>query len=695
MSRKSAPRGSSKPRPPHSAKRAAPPAPALTPAPALPLSHPAMWIAAAAAAAALLVSVTFRLNDTDLWQHLAVGRAIWALHAVPALHIWTWPAFGTPDVTPSWGFRILLWPFFSGLGVTGLFAWRWITTLATFAILWTAARRMGARGFTPFVVMVLCGLVYRQRSQVRPETLVAILFALEILILETRRLSGRDRTRWLVLIAWVWANVHISYWLGFALLGIHTAADLLAARGRRESTERAAGLRRDAWVLLAMVAVSFVNPYGWRPLWQPFEYFLYWRHEPIFKLIAELSPVYWSSNLKNGFPLLVALWPLLALWRTRRQGEGAAELATCALLLLLALPTQRFIGFLAIGTAPYLARDLDAWVNARRWPRWTASVRARAALAATACLAIGLAEWSEPEMALGVGLKPEWFPVRACDFMEAHGVRGHGYNHFYLGGYLLWRFWPDSTRLPFMDIHQSGTREDRRLAALAYVDPAGWRALDSHYRFDWALLNRWRTEEDRSLDILDADSSFALVFMDDNAALYARRDGALAAIADSFAYRTVPAGQLHVVPLGAACATDTALRARAVRELERETQGSEYNAQAHSLLANIAMMEGRTWALREELHRALAVDPLTPLAHERLAIAALTLARPREAIDELSREKAAPQHRAAVATMRWQARALLRDLEARRRQIREELARAPRKAALRDSLAAIEGQLAR
>src|SRR5262249_44704272 len=157
----------------------------------------------------------------DFWQHLAVGRSLWASHAIPHTQVWTWPTWGTPDVLPSWLFRALLWPFWQAGGLVGLFAWRWLTTLTAFAFVFAAARRMGARGLSPLLVLVCCGLTYRQRSQVRPETLAAVLFAITLWLLEARRHAaaaaapGPDRTWALVGVALVWANAHISYLLLF------------------------------------------------------------------------------------------------------------------------------------------------------------------------------------------------------------------------------------------------------------------------------------------------------------------------------------------------------------------------------------------------------------------------------------------------------------------------------------------------
>src|SRR5262249_5822335 len=72
------------------------------PFPTPPISPPA-WVAAVAiTAAAILFSVTFPIFDTDQWQHLAVGRVIWARHHVPTEQLWSWPTWGQPDVTSSY-----------------------------------------------------------------------------------------------------------------------------------------------------------------------------------------------------------------------------------------------------------------------------------------------------------------------------------------------------------------------------------------------------------------------------------------------------------------------------------------------------------------------------------------------------------------------------------------------------------------
>jgi hypothetical protein len=636
-----------------SAKPARSPArPAPAPAPALSLAHPATLAAALTVAACIVVAVSIRIYDTDFWHHLLVGRVIWTWHAIPLLQIWNWSTYGSIDATNAWLFRVIVWPLWAAWGVTGLFVWRWLSTLAVFGIAWAAARRMGARGLTPLLVIGLCVLVYRARSQIRPETLVAVLTALQILVLETRRAARargealpalmRDPGLLLIAIAWVWANIHPSYYMGFVMIGFHVLDDLRLARWGKgpEGFGAAEDARRLVLLACAGLAISFVNPWTWRPLWAPFDFFIRLRHEPLYREIGELKPLDWHNNARNGLAALIVLWPLLAIWRWRRERFDLVEALCIAFFTALMLNTQRFAGTWSVVAAPYLARDLDAWVRTRRWPRWTRPAWARAGLVAVSCVALSIPEWSRVEYPLAIALDDARFPIAACDFMAAHGVRGRGFND--LGGaYQAWRFWPERARLPFITgTLETVTPEDRRLYTLAQQDAKAWRELDARHHFDYVLVSRYHTGWGALLDFLDADrATWALVFADDAAALYVRRAGPLGAVAERYGYRHVPAGVAGLAPLGQAASADSALLRTVEDELRRQARESRYNAQAYSLLARIAFTQGRLDDARRDTEASLAADPLTPGEHERLGIIALRQNRAADAVAEFRREQ--------------------------------------------------------
>src|SRR5207244_4148334 len=124
------------------------------------------------------------------------------------------------------------------------------------------------------------------------------------------------------------------------------------------------------------------------------------------------------------------------------------------------------------------------------------------------------------------------------------------------------------------------------------------------------------------LDSMDGDSTFVPVFLDDAAALYVRRRGTLAAVADSFGYRLFPGGRGRLEALGKACERDSTIRAATRRELERALAASPRHGLAASLLANVAMIEERYADARRLLLESQAVAPETPMVRERLAMIA-------------------------------------------------------------------------
>ncbi len=605
---------------PRAAKRPAPPA-------ARPVTRAQWAVVLAAAAVIAMLGVSYRIYDPDLWQHLAVGRSLWRSHAIPHTDVWTWPTYGAPYVLPSWLFRALVWPFYAAGGAWGLAVWRWGTTLAAFGIALATARRMGARGLTAVIAVTWCALLYRQRSMGRPETLASVLLATQMWILESRRRGGRDRSIALVPLTWLWANAHVSWYLPLLLTGFHVLAESLgAARG-------VPGARppwRLAGILAASAVACLVNPFGWAALAQPFEYLLFWRHQPLFRMILELGPIVWPAHALDGLAIWMVLAAALAVARVVRGRGDLADLLTYALCFGSALTSQRFLGFLAVAAAPIFARDLSEWTD--RWsvpralrPGWVRAGVAVAALTLGAVPQLTVEPWRP-----GPGIAWSAFPVRACDWIERHGVRGRMFGAFHQAGYQLWRFWPQRDRLPFMDIHQTGTRADQDLYAACWADDRSWKTLDAKYRFDWVLLPRAALAGQDLIDRLDADTTtWALVFADDAAALDLRRDGPLAGLADGARYTIVPAGERAIPRLNAAFASGAEGRRRMRAELERQARESEWTWRAHSALATLDLAESRWADALTELERTREIEPHAPLLAERLRSARDSLAAPR------------------------------------------------------------------
>lgn len=599
--------------------------------------HRSFWLVAITAAACVAFSVTFKLNDADFWEHLLVGKVIWQLHTVPTTHMWSWPTFGTPEVLPSWGFRALIWPFWSGGGVLGIFLWRWISTLTIFALCYLTSRRLGARGLATFVVIAACALVYRHRSQVRPETLATLLLVIEVYLLELRRSGGPDRTPWIIPLAWTWANSHISYYLCFVLLAAYS---LSWRAGRLESSQVAGRSSRRLLLVGLLAAVAcFANPFGWRALGQPFEYFFLWRREPIYRTIAELHGIDWQFNARNGLAILMVLWPSLQLYRAARRSADLVEFLLWVFFTVITVLNQRFVGTWAVVAAVFLGRDLDWWVERTLQGRKVRAPWLVASAAAGLCVVLSLPEWRRAQMQPGIGIDPLSSPVAAGDFIERHEIRGRFFNHFELGGYLLWRFWPQKDRLPFMDIHQSGTPRERTAYVASMTEASIWQQATVAYGFDVAILRRVHAQGDRLLDFLDADSTWAMVFVDDVAAIYLRRTGKDSLLAQRLAFQVLPGGMTRLGLLGGAVARDSSLRGMFRMELVRAVSESRANSSAHSLLATLDLQSGRLEEARAHLYAGRLVDPLMPRYFARLATIDRAEERWAQALENFRRAK--------------------------------------------------------
>jgi hypothetical protein len=635
-----------------------------------------------------------------------VGKVIWQTYAIPHTQVWTWPTHGAPDVLPSWLFRAALWPFWHLGGIGGLFAWRWLTTLAAFGLAWLAARRMGATGVAPLLMLVWCALFWRQRSQMRPETFAGVLLMAEVLLLESRRArassverSGeapgsasnpwRDPAWGIVPIALLWANAHISYYLGFVVSGGYLLDDLL----HRRAPGGAGSGRRPGVLALAIAAAglaSFANPFGWQALVQPLQYFTVWRHEPVYQSIGELLPIFWDVHIRDALPLWLAVVVLGALRRWRARGFDAAQAALLLVCLPQALTTQRFLGYAALTLAPFASRDVADALSRVRWPAALHGPARRAGLAALASVVLVIPTLTQPVSGFGFGWVRTLYPERASDWIAEHGVRGRSFNVFSFGGYLLYRFYPDPGRLPFMDIHQAGTKEIRYLYAWALQDSTAWRELDRRYRFDWVLLPPTLASNPDLADFLDADRTWALVFADDAASLWLRRDGSCAALAEAQAYHHLPGGTAGIGPLGALAFRDSTLRRPIGDEIARAISSSPYNARAQAFAGNLALLEGRWADARDHFSEAVRQQPLEGVLRERLGLAKLHAGDAAGALAAFEEERRVRTKWPEAELRMGQALAALGRRDEARRAYERSLARHPDLGEARDSLSSLE-----
>jgi hypothetical protein len=111
----------------------------------------------------------------------------------------------------------------------------------------------------------------------------------------------------------------------------------------------------------------------------------------------------------------------------------------------------------------------------------------------------------------------------------------------------------------------------------------GWAALVAELRPDYALLSRRESFQANVLDDVDADPGWSLVFVDDVAALYARRDGGLRNLADTRRYSALCGSLRGAAARLERAAADREFRATLREELARQSEESPVNFYGRSM----------------------------------------------------------------------------------------------------------------
>ncbi len=209
-----------------------------------------LWLALAILLPALAATIA-PMSTIDLAYQVRAGELMLASGAVLRVDPFTFTAFGDPWLNQQWGAGVLFAAVHGPAGWGGLVVLRVVLVAAAVGLVAAGARRwLGPRSAA---LLALAGFLVGIASVgLRAQLFGIVLFAAVLAIL-----AWRDRRPRLVLLipllVLAWANLHGSFFLGPAAVGVALVDDLLARR---------AGVRRLAAVLALSLVATFVNPFG-------------------------------------------------------------------------------------------------------------------------------------------------------------------------------------------------------------------------------------------------------------------------------------------------------------------------------------------------------------------------------------------------------------------------------------------------
>jgi len=349
-----------------------------------------------------------RLSDNSFFWHLRTGEWILDHGTVPRHDIFSFTAPGTKWVAQSWLAELLYGGLNRTVGAFGIRVFVGLIGAAVGVLAYRLALRLcrsTLRAFAISAVALLC--VYALWSE-RP-LVIGLLFLLVLLwVVEVPdSLVGRHPVIVVPVLMWLWVNVHGSFALGFAYLGLHLVGRWVDGsppwRGRERVITTGAAIG---------FLVSFINPYGVSLVLFPIE--LLSRSEILSHVIEWQSP-----DFRSRWGIALALWicVFIAAVARGRHRVSRRDLIVTVPMLLLALWALRNIAVAPLIGLPIVARAFAVDDDAPERFSKTFLAVATAAIVMIG-LMVGVSAAGEPDFAV------ESYPVQSMRYIANHDLLG-------------------------------------------------------------------------------------------------------------------------------------------------------------------------------------------------------------------------------------------------------------------------------
>ncbi len=476
------------------------------------------------------------LWHTDLWGHLTYGRYIVEHGSIPTTEPLLPLCQGMPFFDTAWLSQVLSFMAFEQFGVTAMrFLFALSLTVCVVALVARFRSRTDSFGVS-LIGLTIFGIVsMKSLSIVRPQLAGLACFVVIWTLLTCRRWNW---AQWIgiPLVFMAWANLHGSFPMGLALLGLFwlgkTGDELL--RKRRLSIR---GSMRYLLVLELSLMAVLVNPYGIGifPAVQEIA------GNPNFEYLVEWDPL--TLRIFHGKAMAATAVLLLVLYRLTPRRISLAEPLLLIVFGLASMWSVRFLVWWTPIAAWYAVLHGSAVLNRFARQRTSRDEAAETSLQKKAGLntvvAAGMT-WiffaytpfaatllhgypKEPEKALEFYRSnlSRQTPVLLAQYLTEHEPQGLIFNSYEWGDYLLWTGPKD--RQLFLNSHAHLVPRDVWLDYFVIARASdGWEDKLDRYGVNAVVVDKIYRE--RLINNLRREEGWNLEYEDDLGAIFLREN---------------------------------------------------------------------------------------------------------------------------------------------------------------------------
>jgi len=448
------------------------------------------------------------LADFDLGWQLATGRWIVQHRQIPFADVFSYTASGTEWIYPVLS-QIALYLSYA-VGGYGLLSW-----LAAAACVGTVALLLRRSSLLGVILTIVSVPLIAACTPARAEMFTAVMFAAYVSLLWHYHESGEGPLWLLPALMCLWVNLHLGFIAGVAMCGAYVLIELedATAPSRRPGALRR--LKKAAPWLIATLAVTMINPWGWRiyvaierqgSIAQTHSMWI-WEWQGL-----RLTPTALATALKWRDPDSAVLWLIFAASiavlcaLAKRNFVPAFLLASAIYLVIHAIRMEAcFATITVVVGGTILSQTLRSVYKNRIATRFDISARSRGFAAITSVVVIacfvGVRSFDLISNRLylrtpfafsifGAG-ESLWQPEQGAAFVLKEKLPRNLFHDFNSGGFVVWNLSPaypdyiDGRSVPFggsLLLRNSSLLEES-------LDSAAWSSEAESMRINTMLLS--------------------------------------------------------------------------------------------------------------------------------------------------------------------------------------------------------------
>lgn len=393
-----------------------------------------------------LMAITSINHENDLFWQLKMGETIFEQHYFPIKDPYSFTSYGGVWTLEEWLPGVLFYLIFKELGPGALILLKAVIIALTFSLFFVLFNKLKVNLYLSVLVLLLAAMVNtRGIWSVFPSIFEYLFLSLTLFILEySKQYTWKKTVLPLVLISFLWANSHASFFLMTFVLVSYIAGDLISQRLKKifpsfDPTGNAltkADKLKLIFVSLVSLITPFLTPNGYWTFIYPFrisfstftayvnEYHKYW----------EIWSWNWNDFV-NGFTFILIVGVILIFTLSIKK-LNPRDVLLAIIFIGLSQQAVRHVAIFALMALFLISKYIKIWFGEYRGVFKRSLIKDILLILLIICFVY---YYKTNMVKFGLGLSEKGYPKEAAEFVISNKIAGEMFNHYNYGGYLIWK----------------------------------------------------------------------------------------------------------------------------------------------------------------------------------------------------------------------------------------------------------------